>query len=146
MVSEEKVRNTVTEWLSQNNYELRLVATTRGRPSISKRRGRPRKVKPPDLIAKRRDQNYYYFVEAKGDKATTTRLFEVIGEILIQMARTTPAAYAIALPMSYRPIILELLSLRAWQKVGFRILIVKAHDLVELKPTTAGFDRLGLLR
>lgn len=146
MVSEEKVRNTVTEWLSQNNYELRLVATTRGRPSISRRRGRPRKVKPPDLIAKRRNQNYYYFVEAKGDEATTTRFFEVIGEILVQMARTTPAAYAIALPMSYKPIILELLSLRAWQKAGFRIIIVRKNNVVELKPTEADFDKLGKLR
>jgi hypothetical protein len=146
LVSEEAVRNVVTEWLSQHDYELRLVATTRGRPSIARRRGRPRAVKPPDLIAKRRGQSYYYFVEVKGDPARTTKFFEVIGEILIQMARTTPAAYGVALPISYKPIILELLSLSAWRKAGFRLLIVRGHHVEELAPSAANFDRLGQLR
>ena len=145
LVSEESVRNSIIVWLSQNDYELRLVASTRGRPSISRRRGRPHAVKPPDLIAKRHGQNYYYFIEAKGDPATT-KFYEVIGEILIQMARTTPAAYGVALPISYKPIILQLLSLRAWHRAGFRILITKNHQVVEMAPSALSFDRLGQLR
>lgn len=145
MTSEEVAKNSVITWLSQNDFVLRNIAATRGRPAIAKRRGRPRRVKPPDLIAKRRNQNYYYFVEVKGDPPSTTKFYQVWGEIAIQMARKTPAAYAIALPISFKQTILDLLSLRSWKKTGFRILVVRQRDVVELRPSVQAFDSLGRL-
>jgi hypothetical protein len=144
--TEETVRNVVTVWLNSTNYDLVSLSSTYGRPRIARRRGRPRSVKPPDIIAKRREQNYYYFIEVKGDPASKKKLYEVIGEIVVQRARTTPARYGIALPMSYKPLILDVLSTQAWKQGGFYLLLVKDQNVTELRATLQNFDRLGRLR
>jgi len=143
--SEETVRNVVTVWLNGANFDVIALAPTRGRPRVSQRRGRPRNVKPPDIIARRRGQNFYYFVEVKGDRASKRRLYEVIGEIMVQRARTTPARYGIALPISYKPMIMDVLSTQAWRRGGFYLLIVKDQSVTELRPTVQNFDNLGRL-
>ncbi len=145
MLSEEAIRNAVITWLSRK-FEFRHVATTRGKPPSLRGRGRPRNVPPPDLIAKLRNQNYYYFVEAKGDPPSKFKLRHAIGEILEQTARKTPAVYAIACPISFKSIILRF-PLSMWKRLSpFRILIVMRKSgtnvVKEIKPTAKGFAAL----
>jgi len=143
MVSEDIVRNAVIIWLSRNNYELLYIATTRGRPPrIPRGPGRPRIAKPPDLIAKRRNQNYYYFVEAKGDPPSSSKFQQVMGEIMCQMARKAPAAYAIAVPISFKSVILNLWNFQVWKKSHARFLFFKNWRVFELRPSVRDFNGL----
>jgi len=143
LTTEESVRNDVTMWLTRKDFELKYIATTRGRPRGSQPRGRPRNAKPPDIIAKRRTQNSYYFIEAKGDSPSTTNLYGVIGQIVVQKARTTPASYAVALPVSYKRTILDVLSLRAWKQARFNIILVKSnHSVVEFRPGKRNLENI----
>ena len=143
MPSEEGIRNDVTIWLTRKNFELKYVATTRGRPRVAQPRGRTRNAKPSDIIAKRRNQNFYYFIEVKGGPPSTTNLYGVIGQIIVQRARSTPASYAVALPASYKQTILEVLSLRAWKVGRFNIILVKGnHDVMEFRPGKRNLEKL----
>lgn len=106
------------------------MAPHRGRPpSKSRGRGRPKKSSAdPDIRGKR--GTTYYFVETKGDPASTGRIYTAIGEICTKRASKTPTTYSIGFPISYAQYISSLLSLRAWKKLDIRILLVRSSGEV----------------
>jgi hypothetical protein len=91
----------------------------------------------PDIVAKRRSQNYYFYIEAKGDPATDEKLFTAIGQVVSCMVTTTPARYAMAFPVSFHRVLCDYLNYRVWKWLGIYVLLVQEQNptVQEFKPT-----------
>jgi hypothetical protein len=127
----------VIVWLNKHGYDIIGLPADKGRASLPGKRGAPMKTpNPPDIYAKRRGQNFYYYIESKGDPPSTQALSNVIGELTRHMVAKTPARYAFAVPKSYCSVISRYLKYESWKKLGVYILLVGDDSRVtQLNPS-----------
>ncbi|MCJ7425047.1 hypothetical protein MUP01_12400 [Candidatus Bathyarchaeota archaeon] len=137
MLPEPRLKQYVIIWLNKEGYDVIGLPADTGPASLPSRRGAPLKSpNPPDIYAKRRGQNFYYYIEAKGDPPGTQALSSVLGEITRHMVATTPTRYAIAVPMSFCRIIGSYFRYEAWKRLGVYILLVDENaEVSELNPS-----------
>ena len=88
-MKEEEVKKRAGAWLEGQGYKIVTVSPERGRTAQKLRRGRrPLAPMEPDIRARRGTE--YYFVEAKGDPASSSQLYTAIGQLVSKMAAKTP--------------------------------------------------------
>jgi hypothetical protein len=131
-------------WLNKKGYDVVYISTDRGPQKIPTKRGAPRKAPNyPDILAKRRAQNFEYYIEAKGDPPSSQALSSVIGEVTRLMVTKAPARYAIAVPESFCGVICKYLKYETWKKQGIYILLVgKDGEVTELNPSKQNYERI----
>jgi hypothetical protein len=126
-ITEELVKKFTKKWLTSKDYKIVAVTKKKGAPK-QKRKGRGRRplaVTPPDIKAKK--GTAYYYVEAKGDPASSNALYTVIGQIVTKMAAKTQIEYAIALSPNYRKF-LHLFPPEAQRKFNIKVIIPKTQS------------------
>jgi hypothetical protein len=146
-MKEPRVREHLVRWLSSRGYTNITMAPQKGRPpSKPKGRGRPSKSSSNPDIKGNKGTSYYY-IEAKGDPPSTTKIYTAIGELCTKKAATTPTTYAIGFPISFAPYILNLLSPRAWKRLEVKILLVSnSGEVAEYSPSKASLQKMKGLR
>lgn len=144
-MKEPRVREHLVRWLSSRGYTNITMAPHVGRPpSKSKGRGRPIKSSANPDIKGNKGTSYYY-IEAKGDPPSTTKIYTAVGELCAKKAATTPTTYAIGFPESFAPYILNVLSLRAWERLEIRILLVgNSGKVAEYSSSEASLQELRM--
>ena len=122
-MKEEEVKKRAGAWLEGQGYKIVTVSPERGRTARKLRRGR-KLLAPmePDIRARRGTE--YYFVEAKGDPASSNQLYTAIGQLVSKMAAKTPTKYAIAVSPGYENL-LHLIPPEVQERFKINVIMVK---------------------
>jgi hypothetical protein len=142
-MDEARVRQFLIIWLNNNNYDIKHLPPDWGKgPWRTGRGARHIAPQPPDIYAKRRsDYPYFYYIEAKGDPPSTTKLQTAMGQIRACMGSTAPASYGMAFPMDFCRIIRDHLSYEAWDGLGANILLVDDNgEVFELNRSKNNYE------
>lgn len=144
MLNERRLKQHLITWLNSQGYDIMGLPADKGPATLPPRRGAPMKTpNPPDIYARRREQNFYYYIEAKGDPPSSQALSNVIGELTRHMVAKTPARYAIAVPTSFCGVMSKYLKYQSWKKQKIYILLVGAEGKVtQLNPSKQNYERI----
>ena len=113
------------EWLEEQGYKIVVASPKRGRTPTKSGRGRkPLAVTPPDIKAKKGTD--YYFVEVKGDPASSSAFYTAVGQLVTKMAAKTQTKYALAFSPSYEKL-LHLMPPEVQKKFKINV-IVAQHE------------------
>lgn len=121
-LSEEFVKNRVVEWLGKHDYVISNVKT------LSEH--------GVDIKAKKSRSNNFFLIECKGEPQNNPKkmrypaLVSVLGEILQRMKYRGHVKYGIALPETYREIVLKKIPWVLSKRLSLEILLVNNEGLV----------------
>ena len=122
-LTEEFVRNRVLEWLSKQGYGYFS-------------RIRTLQEHGEDIKARRTGSNNYFIIEVKGEpesnpvKMRHPTLVSALGELVQRVKAQRHFRYAIALPETYRELVLRRMPWAAAKKIGFEFLLVSEEGKV----------------
>jgi hypothetical protein len=151
-LAEQRLKDYLYAWLNKNGYNILRIPPIRGPATQKQARGRKMKSPSiPDIYAKRKGQQFYYYIEAKGGKPNVQTFYNVLGEIVTKRAARTPARYAIALPETFSKTILKNLPYETWKNLGksnlsiYILLVDKSGNVQEFAPTKANYKKISRL-
>jgi len=121
-LTEEFVKNRVLEWLGKQDYIISSVKTLTEHGV--------------DIKAKKARSNLFYFIECKGEpnnnpvKMRYPTLVSALGEIIQRVTRKKYAKYALALPETYKELVIRKIPWMACKRLSLEMLFVNTGGIV----------------
>lgn len=120
-LTEEFVKSRVLEWLGKHDYVITSVRT------LSEH--------GVDIRAKKARSGLIYVIECKGEPKHNPRyrypiLVSALGEIIQRVTRKKYVKHAIALPFTYKELILRRIPWMACKRLSLEVLLVNQEGLV----------------